>query len=179
MPISSQESTLTNHILRIVRMSNKPKATVAPLSPKNPRSQISFLCKSALNRNAPLSKKDPRAKRVISSGKRATSSHAGGANLPLPRALRRKGIVWASTKAERTGLKSNLLIVLALRLWYLGSKWRERSTCAGRRSESMPSLSLQAAPGTYITSASTVIAILRTKTKREIIKGNVNFKLIN
>ena len=43
----------------------------------------------------------------------------------------------------------------------------------------MPSLSLQAAPGTYITSASTVIAILRTKTKREIIKGNVNFKLIN
>jgi hypothetical protein len=43
----------------------------------------------------------------------------------------------------------------------------------------MPSLSLQAAPGTYITSASTVIPILRTKTKREITKGNVNFKLIN
>jgi len=30
MPISSQESTITSHILRIVRMSNKPKATVAP-----------------------------------------------------------------------------------------------------------------------------------------------------
>jgi len=51
------------------------------------------MCKSALNRNAPLSKKDPHANRAISSGKRTTSSHAGGANLPLPRALRRKGIV--------------------------------------------------------------------------------------
>ena len=82
-------------------------------------------------------------------------------------------------KAERTGLKRILIFVKALRLRYLGSKRRERGTCAGRGCESVPSLSLQAAPGTYITSASTVIAILRTKTKREIIKGNVNFKLIN
>jgi hypothetical protein len=43
----------------------------------------------------------------------------------------------------------------------------------------MPSLSLQAAPGTYFTSASTVIAVLIPVLRREITKGNVNFKLIN
>ena len=156
-------------------LSNQPRL----ICQKSQERQRSFKCKSGLNWNAPLRIKDPHANRAISSGKRTTSSHAGGANLPLPRALRRKGIVWASTKAERTGLKRILIFVKALRLWYLGSKRRERSTYAGRICESMPRLSLQAAPGTYITSASTVIAILRTKLKREIIKGNVNFKLIN